>query len=243
MASEKLAQRQKWSTTFEGKCGAMSNPAIDWDRLHENSRFRPRYPNDHVVRFLIANRAAVENSATRRLLDIGAGAGRHMQLASELGFEPYGIDTSVTGLQHAQQRFRSMQVQLRVIQASMLALPFAECSFGLILSFGVFYYGTANEMRHAIAEAHRVLAPGGRLFAVLRTTQDHRFGKGEQLAAQTFRLKITDTNEYDTVQHFLAAEDIAVYFEEFSCVSFEKTETTSANRTRLDSDWLITAQK
>lgn len=221
----------------------MTNPTVHWDQLHENPRFRPRYPNEHVVRFLMANRAAAENAATRRFLDIGAGAGRHMQLASELGFEPYGMDTSVTGLLHAQQRLRDMQVQSRVAKSSMLALPFADRSFGLVLSFGVFYYGTAHEMRQAISEGHRVLADGGRLFVVLRTTQDYRFGKGEQVAENTFRLKITDTNEYDTVQHFLTAEDIPAYFHSFSRVNFEKTETTSVNCSRLDSDWLITAQK
>jgi SAM-dependent methyltransferase len=217
----------------------MANVAFHWDQLHQNSRFRPRYPNEHVVRFLMAHKAAVENIGARRFLDIGCGAGRHMQLASELGFEPYGVDTSITGLQHA----RHLHIQSRLARASMLALPFAEGSFGLVLSFGVFYYGTAREMHEAIAEAHRVLASRGRLFAVLRTTQDYRLGKGEHLAPRTYRLKITDTNEYDTVQHFLGAEDIASYFENFSDVTFEKTETTSANRARVDSDWLITAQK
>jgi SAM-dependent methyltransferase len=221
----------------------MNEHSSHWDRLHENQRFRPRYPNDHVVRFLISNKTAVETTGTERFLDIGAGAGRHMRLASELGLDAYGTDTSMVGLQHAQQQFRTSAPDARLVQASMTALPFADCSFALALSFGVFYYGTAEDMRVAIAEAHRVLAPTGKLFAVLRTTQDYRFGKGEQLEKQTFRLKITETNEYDTVQHFLKAEDIETYFEKFSEVGFEKTETTSANRTRIDSDWLITARK
>ena len=166
-----------------------------------------------------------------------------MQLASDLGFEPYGIDISPVGLRHAGLRLGNLNLGSRFVQASMLALPFADCSFGLVLSFGAFYYGTANEMRQAIAEAHRVLAPKGSLFAVLRTTDDYRFRNGEQLAENTFRLTIADTNEYDTVQHFLRAEDVAEYFASFFQVSFEKTETTSSNRTRIDSDWLITAKR
>ena len=217
----------------------MAEAALHWDELHQNPRFRPRYPNEHVVRFLMASKATVENTGARRFLDIGCGAGRHIQVASELGFESYGVDTSMTGLQYARQ----LHIQSKVARASMFALPFAAGSFGLVLSFGVFYYGTAREMQQAIAEAHRVLASHGRLFAVLRTTEDYRFGKGEPLEARTFRLTITDTNERHTVQHFLGPEDIASYFGNFSHVSFEKTETTSANRARLDSDWLVTAQK
>ena len=125
----------------------------------------------------------------------------------------------------------------------MLALPFADCSVAAALSFGVFYYGTADEMKQAIKELSRVLVHGGRAFVVLRTTGDYRFGKGEKLRHNTFRLTITDTNEYETVQHFITAEDIANYFSVFSRLSFERTETTFANRTALNSDWLITVEK
>lgn len=182
----------------------MDGSVRHWDQLHENPRFRPTYPNDHAVRFLIASRAMLENGARCRFLDIGAGAGRHMKLASDLGFDPHGIDVSSVGLRHAHERLDAMKVRHQLAQASMLALPFADGSFSVVLSFGVFCYGTADEMRRAIHEARRVLVHGGRLFVVLRTTQDYRFGKGEQLEPTTFRLKIKDTNEYDTVQHFVA---------------------------------------
>ena len=125
----------------------------------------------------------------------------------------------------------------------MSALPFADSTFQLVLSYGVFYYGTGDEMRQAIAETHRVLIPGGRAFVVLRTLDDYRFGKGRKLEENTFQLDIADTNEFGTVEHFLPAEDIDQYFAAFAKISFEKTETTSANRSRVNSDWLITVEK
>jgi len=214
-----------------------------WDQLHGSERFRPRYPNDHVVRFLMANRTVLDSGIGNRFLDIGAGAGRHMRLASETGFEPYGVDTSLVGLRHTNQLIRDLRLSSRAVQASMLALPFADQSFAVVLSFGVFCYGTVDEMQRAIGEAQRVLAANGRMFAVLRSTDDYRFGRGERLAENTFRLNITETNECNTVQHFLCANDIPEYFKSFSQVGFEKTETSTANRTRVDSDWLITAKK
>ena len=220
----------------------MTDASLHWDQLHKNPRFRPQYPSDHVVRFLMGSRPLLENGGAR-FLDIGVGAGRHCALATDLGFEPYGVDTSFVGLQHARQRRCETAPRHLLAQASMLALPFADSSFKLLLSFGVFYYGTANEMKQAIAEAHRVLAPGGKALIVLRTVDDYRFGKGKKLSHNTFQLDIADTNELGTVQHFIAAEDINLYFSAFSHVTFEKTETTSANCTRLDSDWLITVEK
>jgi len=220
----------------------MTDAWSHWDQLHSNPRFRPQYPNDHVVRFMLGSRSLLEKGRTR-FLDIGVGAGRHCKLASDLGFETYGIDTSFVGLQHANQRLGETDPGHLLSHASMLALPFADSSFKVLLSFGVFYYGTAAEMKQAIAEAHRVLVPGGRAMIVSRTVDDYRFGKGEELGHNTFRLNIADTNEFGTVGHFLNEGDVEPYFAASSRVTFEKTETSTANRTRLDSDWLITVEK
>ncbi|HZR56177.1 MAG TPA: class I SAM-dependent methyltransferase [Terriglobales bacterium] len=221
----------------------MPDAAAHWDRLHENPRFRPMYPNENVVRFLISNRTRAGKAIPPRFLDIGVGAGRHIKLATELGFKAYGVDLSLVGLQYAYQRLSKQDVHHSLAQASMNSLPFVNSSFDIVLSYGVFYYGTVDETKQSIAEAHRVLAEAGKLFVVLRTTEDYRFGKGERLGHNTFQLRIEETNEYATVQHFLAEEDIPRYFAAFSHTSYEKTETTFSNHSRLNSDWLITAEK
>ena len=162
----------------------MFDSSSHWDQLHENPRFRPIYPNDHVVRFLMANRELLEKHHPARFLDIGLGAGRHTKLAAELGFRAFGVDISFVGLQHARERLLATGLQASLSQASMLALPYIDCSFAVLLSYGVFYYGTANEMRRSIAEVHRILIPGGKALVVLRTSDDYRFGKGGTTRAQ-----------------------------------------------------------
>ena len=191
----------------------------------------------------MAVRAQIPGPTPYRLLDIGAGGGRHMLLAAELGFSPFGVDISFTGLSHARERMHQTALRASMAVASMTALPFAEASFHAVVSYGSFYYGSAKEMQQAIAEAHRVLQPGGKSFIVLRSTNDYRCGKGRELGENTFELDISETNEFGTIQHFLGAEDIPEYFNLFSSVSFEKAEWTTCERTRLNSDWLITAQK
>jgi SAM-dependent methyltransferase len=221
----------------------MFDSSSHWDQLHEQPRFRPIYPNDHVVRFLMANRELLEKHHPARFLDIGLGAGRHTKLAAELGFRAFGVDISFVGLQHARERLLATGLQASLSQASMLALPYIDCSFAVLLSYGVFYYGTANEMRRSIAEVHRILIPGGKALVVLRTSDDYRFGKGVRLGHNTFQLSISETNELHSTQHFLAADEVPVYFAKFAQVSFEKTETTFGNRSGTNSDWLITVEK
>jgi SAM-dependent methyltransferase len=232
---------------FVGDCVvyhvAMSDSSSHWDALHRQPRFRPVYPNDHVVRFLMTNRELLQTHPPARFLDIGLGAGRHTKLAAELGFRTFGIDISLVGLQHARERVQTVGLQASLSQASMLALPFTDSSFTVVLSFGVFCYGTGKEMRQAIAEVRRILVPGGKAFLVLRTTDDYRFGKGTALDHNTFQLSISETNELHSTQHFLAAEDVPAYFAAFSQVSFEKSETTFGNRSGINSDWLITVER
>jgi SAM-dependent methyltransferase len=221
----------------------MFDSSAHWDQLHEKPRFRPIYPSDHVVRFLMTHRELLEKHHPTRFLDIGLGAGRHTKLAAELEFRAFGTDISLVGLRHARERLLRAGLQVGLSQASMIALPYMDCSFAAVLSYGVFYYGTANEMRQAIAEAHRVLIPGGKAFVALRTTDDYRFGKGARLGHNTFRLALSETNELHSTLHFLAADDVPVYFAKFAQISFEKSETTFANRSGVNSDWLITAEK
>lgn len=166
-----------------------------------------------------------------------------MTLAADLGFFPVGTDVSQNGLHHARQRLVGHHVPHAVVYAGMTDLPFADNTFPVVLSYGVFYYGTAGDMRKAIHEALRVMCLGGRILVVLRSTRDYRFGKGEQLERNTYRLEISDTNEFGTTLHFLTATDIAEYFRDFAQVSFERSELTFGNRSRLDSDWIITAEK
>jgi cyclopropane fatty-acyl-phospholipid synthase-like methyltransferase len=191
----------------------------------------------------MALRAQRPAQTQHRLLDIGTGGGRHMRLAAELGFSAFGVDISFIGLSHARECIQKTNLIASVAVASMTSLPFADASYHAVVSYGSFYYGSAQKMRQAIAEAHRVLVAGGKSFVVLRSTDDYRYGKGREVGANTFELNISETNELGTIQHFLAAEDIPEYFRPFSAVNFEKAEWTTGGCTRLNSDWLITADK
>lgn len=211
-----------------------------WDSLHAQERFRPVYPNENVVRFLAAR---AQERPGARALDIGVGGGRHTLLLCRLGYDVDGVDISAEGLRHAGEVITRSGASARLQTASMSALPFPDATFEIAVSFGVFYYGTAEEGRAAVAELHRVLVPGGEALVVVRSTADYRRAKGESLGENTYRLTVTDTNEAGTVMHFLSADDVPDVYANFAEMSFELAETTFARRTRRNSDWLITVRK
>jgi SAM-dependent methyltransferase len=220
------------------------DPSRHWDGLHVDERFRPIYPSEHVVRFLMGRfRKRLHDGERLSALDIGVGSGRNTRLLCELGFDTSGIDISAEGVRQTERVLAKVGFKATLSPASMTDLPFESDSFDAAISFGVFCYGTSDDMRRAIAELHRVLKVGGEAFVMVRTTDDFRYGKGRALEPDTYLLTISETNEEGTVQHFLSEPALQASFAAFSDFKFEKTETTFAERSRKDSDWLVSLRK
>jgi ubiquinone/menaquinone biosynthesis C-methylase UbiE len=213
-----------------------------WDRLHEKPQFRPLYPNESVVRFLMRNYRKI-NPQGIKVLDLGVGGGRHTKLLCELGFSAFGLDFSMIGLKHTRERIAKEHSDAGLVQATMDKLPFKEKSFDAVISYGVFNYGNQKDLLMAIQDLYRILKTNGKAFVMLRTTGDYRHGKGEQLEPNTFKLNIHDTNEHGTIQHFLDEKAVHEYFAAFSKLELEKTETTFLQMQAINSDWLITVEK
>ena len=99
------------------------------------------------------------------LLDIGTGTGHVLKLAGGRADSGIGIDRSIDMLKFARANIwraglRNCQVRL----ADMLRLPFPAASFDTVTLRMVLHY--AESPAAAIAEAARVLRPGGRLIVI-----------------------------------------------------------------------------
>jgi ArsR family transcriptional regulator len=109
--------------------------------------------------------ALVDEVAPARVLDIGTGTGHVLQtLAGRVGYG-LGIDLSVDMLAVARAHLEAAGVgNCHVRQGDMYQLPVADGAFDLVVLHQVLHF--AEQPRLAIAEAVRVLAPGGRLVVV-----------------------------------------------------------------------------
>jgi SAM-dependent methyltransferase len=123
----------------------------------------------------------------RRLLDAGCGTGINLVALSRLGWAT-GIDLAPEAVALCRGR------GVRVVRASLLALPFADRAFDAVTSFDVIYHAWVTDDRAAVAEMARVLRPGGRLLVrvpalrMLWGAHDvevqsrHRYTRGELVA-------------------------------------------------------------
>ena len=99
------------------------------------------------------------------LLDIGTGTGRMLELFAPSAESAIGIDRSSEMLRLARVKLEEAGISgASLRQGDMYALPLADRSADSIILHQVLHY--AQQPGAAIAEAARVLAPGGQLLVI-----------------------------------------------------------------------------
>jgi ArsR family transcriptional regulator len=146
-----------------------------------------------------------------RLVDIGTGTGRMIELFGPRATHAIGIDRSSEMLRLARVKLEAVGVASSLRQGDMYALPLEDGSADNIIIHQVLHY--AHSPAAAIAEAARVLAPGGTLLVVdfaahgreeLRASDAHiRLGFEDEVMAGWFAAAGL---EVDRVQHLKGGE-------------------------------------
>jgi ArsR family transcriptional regulator len=131
--------------------------AADWDEL------RTLHIAESEVEAAVAR--ALADRPVGRLVDIGTGTGRMLELFGAHARRALGVDRSPEMLRLARVKLAEAGLagaELR--QGDMYALPLATGSADTIIIHQVLHY--AQHPAAAVAEAARLLAPGGRLLIV-----------------------------------------------------------------------------
>lgn len=149
-AARVLAERARVaSENFQRK-------GVDWDEMRALD-----LPAEAVEGSLLA--LVPENAG--RLIDIGTGTGRVLELLGPRVEEGLGVDASKSMLALARARLSRAAIgHCSVRLADMYRLPLADGGFGIAVLQMVLHY--AEEPARALAEAARVLQPGGQLIVV-----------------------------------------------------------------------------
>jgi SAM-dependent methyltransferase len=163
----------------------MSEALNRWQALHAQTDFEPTYPTDSVIRWTFRH---FPRGGTARLLDVGAGHGRHALFWASHGHHAFAVDAASQAMSACAAKARSAGLAVECRVAGAGSLPFPDEGFDGLLSFGVLYYLPWSEWQAAFDEAKRVLRVGGRGLFVVRSTQDSRCVMGEPLDAHTWRI-------------------------------------------------------
>ena len=105
--------------------------------------------------------------APAMILDVGGAAGVYSLWLAERGYEAHLVDASPRLVEEARQRSEAATHRIASCQVGdARALPFEDGAADVVLLMGPLYHLTeAADRQRALQEAHRVLRPGGVMFA------------------------------------------------------------------------------
>jgi ArsR family transcriptional regulator len=117
---------------------------------------------------------AVGEQRLGRVLDVGTGTGRMLQLLAHRADRAVGLDTSHSMLSVARANLeRAGATNWELRQGDVHSPPLDAASFDLVVIHQVLHY--LDDPARAIAEAARLVAPGGRLLVVDFAPHRHDF--------------------------------------------------------------------
>jgi 2-polyprenyl-3-methyl-5-hydroxy-6-metoxy-1,4-benzoquinol methylase len=153
---------------------------------------------EHVHRYAFACALV----ASKRVLDAACGEGYGSALLATAAASVTGIDIDAPTIAHARQRYAAL-ANLAFADASVSALPLADASVDVVVSFETIEHLPAREQPRMLAEFARVLAPDGLLVLSAPNRVEYSDHRG---FVNPFHLHEHDRRELDALlaSHFAA---------------------------------------
>ncbi len=143
-----------------------SSIAAEWDRIRAM-----HYPEDLIEAAILK---LAGTGPFRKIVDLGTGTGRMLSLFGERTAEAEGLDLSHQMLTVARSNLAAAGVsKARVRHGDATATPFLSSSADVVIVHQVLHY--LEEPERVLAEASRILTPGGQLIVVDFAPHDHEF--------------------------------------------------------------------
>jgi ArsR family transcriptional regulator len=195
-----LTLMRQWTDEASGRLFDQDSQRLDAVRA-DRAEAAQRYFASHAevwdsIRSLHVSESEVERAIERALdrrklgtlVDIGTGTGRMIELFGPRAQEAIGIDRSSEMLRLARVKLELAGVRSSLRQGDMYALPLADCTADCVIIHQVLHY--AHAPADAIAEAARVLEPGGTLLVI-----DFASHEREELRSRDAHLRLGFADE------------------------------------------------
>lgn len=158
LESDKSAVRAFWQAA---PCGAKHAGAPEGTAQFYADVERTR----HQLEPFIPKFADFEAARGQEVLEIGVGLGTDFTRFARAGARVTGIDLTERAVENVRRRLALERLEGRLEVADAERLPFADETFDVVYSWGVLHHTPRPEV--AMAEAQRVLRPGGRTCVML----------------------------------------------------------------------------
>ena len=204
----------------------INNFDTNWeDKIYNKGLQINEYPYGELVSIFFQSMKLIPKEKPNneiKILELGCGAGNNLWFLSELGYDVYGIDGSVSACKIAKEKMHKRNVNVNIQNAYFDKLPFENESIDIIIDRTATYCGKLSTIKSWWNEANRILKRGGMVISFMFSdnsphlkrikNKEYKADKVEHntytnINKGTFRntglIHFTKYSEIDEIFHFL----------------------------------------
>lgn len=131
------------------------------------------------------------NFKNKKILDIGFGDGRDLNLFLDLGFQVYGIEPSLEVVSHTKKKFNKANLYPKLSQGTNIETNLKKRFFDFVYASGSIYYMPNEKCKisDAFSEVYRILKKGGYFLGTLAKNNTHTTKGAREINPNIFILK------------------------------------------------------
>jgi len=191
-----------------------------WDSQWKEDKGRANWmkPEKSITQML----PFYNENGVQKVLDLGAGVGRHALYFAREGFDVDAMDGSIQGMEFLEDFCWKENLKISCLTGDFENLPMVDHSYDLVISWNVIYHGNLDTLYQAVAEIHRVLKPGGFFQGTLVSKDNHYYRVGTELDKDTW---IADGEVDKNHPHcYLDENDTKTLFKDWEWIKLEKLD-------------------
>lgn len=215
------------------------NNLIGWEDY--GLRVSAIYPSEALIRFYMKNLSKINNPS---VLELGCGGGRNTRFLSENTNKLTAIDGSKSCIAKTNSLIKNCGLNADVILSDVRYFDYKYNTFDAVIDVSTLQHITMSELKTLIPKIYLSLKDNGYFFSIFKNNDDYVYSCGENIDSSTRKYhERFDKISNPCILSFLTKDEIMKLFFEFNFLELNSDRWTYDNGNRLNSHWIISAQK
>jgi len=200
----------------------------DWEKAKQSPWLKP---TDDV--YYLANKWS--ELGFKKVLDLGAGLGRHSIFFAQQGFNVSAIDISDYGVNHLKEWAEKENLGIDAKIGDMVSLPYEDNYFDCVFAYHTISHADTEGINKVIKEIERVLKQGGEIYTSMCSKESWEFSKSGFPKIDENTVLVKEDGPENDVPHFYAnREELLSMFHNFDIERIRHIDYCYINSKKID---------